>query len=94
MKRRLKRKFYTQPTLKVAQQLLGKYLVRKIGGKTLIGKIIETEAYIGPKDKASHAYKGKITERNKAEYLIGGHIYIYLVYGMYWQLNISSYKIN
>lgn len=92
MRKRLLRKFYTQPTLKVAQTLLGKYLVRKIGKKKLIGKIIETEAYIGPKDKASHAYKGKMTERNKAEFMIGGHIYIYLVYGMYWQLNISTYK--
>ena len=92
MRKRLLRKFYIRPTLKVAQELLGKYLVRKIGRKKIIGKIIETEAYIGPKDKASHAYKGKITKRNKAEYLIGGHIYIYLVYGMYYQLNISTYK--
>lgn len=92
MRKRLTRKFYTQPTLKVCREILGKYLVRKIGNKKLIGKITEVEAYIGPKDKASHAYKGKITKRNKAEYLIGGHIYIYLVYGMYWQLNISTYK--
>lgn len=90
MRKRLKRSFYTQPTLLVAKQMLGKYLIRKIGKKELIGKIVETEAYIGPEDKASHAYQGKITERNKAEYLIGGHIYIYLVYGMYWQLNIST----
>jgi len=80
---------------------LGKYIVRKIGNRELVGKprrkasflrgrIIETEAYIGPQDKASHAFRGKITPRNKAEYLIGGHIYIYLVYGMYWQLNIST----
>jgi len=54
--------------------MLGKYLIRRIGRKELIGKIVETEAYIGPEDKASHAYQGKITERNKAEYLIGGHI--------------------
>ncbi len=74
----------------VAKELLGKYLVRKIGAKKLIGKIIETEAYIGPQDRASHAYKGKVTPRNQAEYLIGGHIYIYLVYGMYWQFNIST----
>ena len=53
---------------------------------------METEAYIGPKDKASHAYNGRITRRNRAEYLIGGHIYIYLVYGMYWQFNISTYQ--
>jgi len=88
--KRLSRSFYTKPTLKVAKKLLGKYIVRKIGKKRLIGKIIETEAYIGPQDKASHAYGGKITPRNRAEYLIGGHIYIYLVYGMYWQLNITT----
>jgi len=58
--------------------------------KKLVGKIIETEVYIGPQDKASHAFGGKITPRNKAEYLVGGHIYIYLVYGMYWQMNIST----
>jgi len=94
--KRLARGFYTRPTLTVAKGLLGKYIVRKIEGKPrrkasfLRGKIIETEAYIGPQDKASHAFGGKITPRNKAEYLIGGHIYIYLVYGMYWQLNIST----
>ena len=86
--KRLNRNFYTQPTLKVAKQMLGKYLVHK----KLVGKIVETEAYVGPKDKASHAFGGKITKRNKAEWLIGGHIYIYLVYGMYWQLNISTGK--
>ena len=90
MNKRLSRNFYTQPTLKVAKEMLGKYLVRKIGKKKLVGKIVETEAYIGPEDKASHAYDYKATKRNKAEYLVGGHIYIYLVYGMYWQLNIST----
>lgn len=90
MPKRLKRKFFTRPTLVVAKDLLGKYLVRKIGKDVFAGKIVETEAYIGPYDKASHAYGGKITPRNKAEYLIGGHIYIYLVYGMYWQLNIVT----
>jgi len=94
MKKRLSRSFYTQPTLKVAQKLLGKYLVRKIGKQKLIGKIVETEAYIGSQDKASHAYQNKRTKRNEAEFLIGGHIYIYLVYGMYWQLNLSTYKEN
>jgi len=90
--KRLNKDFYTRPTLEVAQNLLGKYIVRKIGSKKLEGKIIETEAYIGPQDRASHAYKGKITPRNKAEYLVGGHIYIYLVYGMYWQLNITTFQ--
>jgi len=90
MNKRLPRKFYTQPTLKVAKKMLGKYLVRKIGEEQLIGKIVETEAYIGPQDKASHAYNYRKTKRNKVEYLVGGHIYIYLVYGMYWQFNIIT----
>lgn len=98
MNKRLPRNFYTQPTLKVAKQMLGKYLVHNPSTssgqepKRLVGKIVETEAYIGPEDKASHAFGNKITKRNKAEWLIGGHIYIYLVYGMYWQLNISTGK--
>lgn len=90
MNKRLKRDFFCQPTLEVAKAILGKYLVRRIGQKKLVGKIVETEAYIGPKDKASHGYLGRQTPRNRAEFLIGGHIYIYLIYGMYWQLNIST----
>lgn len=90
MRKKLDRDFYIKPTLQVAKDLLGKYIVRKVGNKKLVGKIIETEAYIGPQDKASHAFGGKITPRNRAEYFVGGHIYIYLVYGMYWQMNIST----
>lgn len=92
MRKKLGRRFYTQPTLKVAKDLLGKHIVRMVGNKELSGMIIETEAYIGPQDKASHAYKGRMTKRNEAEFLIGGHIYIYLVYGMYWQFNVSTSK--
>lgn len=92
MKKRLARQFYTQPTLKIAKEILGNFLIHKIGNKKLVGRIVETEAYIGPDDLASHARGGKKTERNKAEFLKGGHIYIYLVYGMYWQFNISTFK--
>jgi len=90
MKRRLKRNFYLQPTLTVSKKLLGKYLVHRTKKGIISGKIVETEAYIGPQDKASHSFGGKVTPRNLAEYMEGGHIYIYLVYGMYWQLNIST----
>ena len=90
MGKRLGRAFYLRPTLEVAQELLGKILVRKRGKKVLRGKIVETEAYIGPEDRASHAYRGKITKRNQAEYFKGGYVYIYLVYGMYWQLNVVT----
>jgi DNA-3-methyladenine glycosylase len=71
---KLSQKFYTSATLNVSKALLGKYLVRRIGKKKFIGKIVETEAYIGTKDKASHTFGGKITERNKVEYLEGGRI--------------------
>lgn len=90
--KRFGRKFFTQNTLKICREILGKYIVRIYRHKKIIGKIVEVEAYIGPEDKASHAYKGKITKRNLAEYMIGGHVYIYLVYGMYWQFNISTGK--
>jgi len=87
---RLKRSFFARPALEVSRNLLGKCLLRKIGKKILWGKIVETEAYIGPRDRASHAFLGKVTPRNRAEFMKGGHVYIYLVYGMYWQLNIST----
>ena len=90
MTKKLTRQFYLQPALKVAKKLLGQCLVHQIGSKKIIGKIVETEAYPGPQDLASHARHNKITSRNLAEYMIGGHVYIYLVYGMYWQLNIST----
>jgi DNA-3-methyladenine glycosylase len=90
VRKKLTRKFFIRDATTVAKELLGKYLVHNYKGIRLSGKIVETEAYIGPEDRASHGYQNKITERNKAEFYIGGHIYIYLVYGMYWQLNIST----
>ncbi|MBI3335301.1 MAG: DNA-3-methyladenine glycosylase [Candidatus Portnoybacteria bacterium] len=87
---RLTRSFFLQPTLKISKELLGKYIIHKIGNEKIVGKIVETEAYPTPDDRASHAYGYKKTPRNRAEYMIGGHVYIYLVYGMYWQLNIST----
>lgn len=89
--KRLDTDFYTKPSIEVARGLLGKYIVHNTpDGRMLSGKIIETEAYTGPHDKASHAYGGKRTPRNKAVWTRGGHVYIYLVYGMYWQFNISA----
>ena len=89
---RLKREFFSQPTLKVARELLGLSLVRRYKNKILAGRIIETEAYLGPKDLASHSKNWKISKRNYIEYAQGGFVYIYLVYGMYWQLNITTFE--
>ncbi|TSC63152.1 MAG: DNA-3-methyladenine glycosylase [Parcubacteria group bacterium Gr01-1014_106] len=90
MSRRLPRSFYTRPTLVVARDLLGKYLVHVQGGRTRRGKIVETEAYIGPQDRAAHSFGGRRTDRTRIKYEQGGSVYIYLVYGMYWQLNITT----
>jgi DNA-3-methyladenine glycosylase len=86
---KLNKKFYSQNTFKLATGLLGKYLIRKIGKKKLIGKIVETEAYYGPEDKASHASRGK-TERTKLMFDHPGIAYIYQIYGMYFCLNIVT----
>jgi len=87
--KRLPAKFYHQNTFKLAKSLLGKFIVRKIGSKILIGKIVETEAYYGSKDLASHASRGK-TERTKIMFGPAGTAYIYLIYGMYYCFNIVT----
>jgi len=78
--------FYRQPTLGVAEGLLGKVLVRRLNGKNLAGKIVETEAYIGPEDLACHASKGK-TPRTAIMFENGGCAYVYMIYGFYFCLN-------
>lgn len=90
--KRLPRSFFADDTQKVAQALLGKILVRESKAGTLAGKIVETEAYMGTKDKAAHVYKDKKTERNKVVYKKAGFIYIYLCYGIHWQLNFTTGK--
>jgi DNA-3-methyladenine glycosylase len=86
---RLNREFYTRDVLVVAPDLLGKTLVISRAGVTEWYKISEVEAYHGEEDKASHARFGK-TARNSIMYGEGGFLYIYLIYGMYWMLNIIT----
>lgn len=90
MRQKLNRQFFSDSALIVAKEILGKYIVRVWRGRKIIGKIVEVEAYYTARDRASHAFGGKVTKRNQAEYLVGGHVYIYLVYGMHWQFNIST----
>ena len=85
----LPRKFYQRDTVKVAKELLGKTLVRKIGDKKLSGIIIETEAYRGKNDPASHASHKK-TDRNKAMFDQDGISYVYFTYGMYFMFNVVA----
>jgi len=90
MNKRLGREFYSQDVLKVAPKLLGKHLVRVYPDGTKAAYVItETEAYRGEKDQACHASKGR-TLRTEVMYGEGGHLYMYLIYGMYWMLNVVT----
>lgn len=89
---KLEKNFFLVDGVTLAKNLLGKVLVRKIDNKILKARIVETEAYMGPLDKAAHSYKNRRTNRTEPMFLEGGHIYIYLIYGMYHCFNISANK--
>jgi DNA-3-methyladenine glycosylase len=86
---KLPRNFYLRPTLKVAHDLIGKFLVYKSGRNLLTVRLVEVEAYIGESDPACHAAAGQ-TKRNEIMYGPGGFSYIYLIYGMYFCLNVIT----
>ena len=87
---KLTRDFYERDTLLVARDLLGKYLVHRVDGVPLCGRITETEAYIGRMDKACHAYGYKRTPRTQTLFSPPGTAYLYLIYGMYHCLNFVT----
>lgn len=86
---KLHRSFYNQSTLKIARDLLGMHLVRKLNGRRQVGRIVETEAYLGPKDLAAHSARGR-TERNEVMFGPSGHAYVYLIYGVWHCLNVVT----
>jgi DNA-3-methyladenine glycosylase len=86
----LKEEYFRQNGLDLAQGILGKFLIREYDNKKIVCKIVETESYMGIEDKGAHVYGDRKTERTKPLYLDGGHIYVYLIYGMYHCLNISA----
>ncbi len=89
MGRILRKNFFNRPTLTVAKELLGTFLVRKITNRKIAGMITEVEAYVGPRDKASHASRG-ITPRTKIMLGDAGRWYVYMIYGMHHCLNIVT----
>jgi DNA-3-methyladenine glycosylase len=91
MPRKLPRAFYLQDTVTVARALLGCVLWRRLDdGILLAARIVETEAYLGANDMASHARRGLRSERNESMYLEGGHAYVYFTYGMHWCMNVVT----
>lgn len=91
---RLTKDFYDKDALLLSKDLLGKILVHKVDGHILKGKIVETEAYIGALDKASHAYNNRRTERTAPLFGPAGISYVFFIYGMYNCFNIISGKEN
>jgi DNA-3-methyladenine glycosylase len=86
----LDRSFFQRDVLNVAPELIGKILVRKFeNGEIKRYRITETEAYRGEEDIACHASKGR-TPRTDVMYHEGGKVYVYLIYGMYWMLNLVT----
>ena len=92
---KLKEEYYlNEDVVSLAKDLLGKILYTKIDNEITAGIIVETEAYFGVKDKASHAYGGRRTNRTETMYSNGGIAYVYLCYGMHNLFNIVSSKEN
>jgi DNA-3-methyladenine glycosylase len=88
---KLEQEFYNRAdVLKIARELLGKVLITKFDGIITSGRIVEVEAYAGVKDKASHAYGGRHTNRTRVMYFPGGTAYVYLCYGIHHLFNIVT----
>ncbi len=94
--KKLPREFYTrEDTLKIAKDLLGKTLVvPQKNGERVSAMIVETEAYLGAIDKAAHSYQNRRTKRTETMFGIGGTVYIFFIYGMYFQFNIVVGEVD
>lgn len=88
--KKLDREFYHRDAVTVAEELLGKVLVHEADGRRISAEIVETEAYMGFKDKAAHSYGGRRTPRVEVMYGNPGFSYIFLIYGMYCCFNIVT----
>jgi DNA-3-methyladenine glycosylase len=90
----LQESFYQQDTINVARELLGKILVHNSKEGTTTGRIVETEAYLGPEDRAAHSSGGRRTARNEVMYGQKGHAYVYFIYGLYYCFNIIAGNLS
>lgn len=93
--KKLPRAFYLGDTVSIARALLGCVLWRRLDdGELLAARIVETEAYLGANDLASHARRGLRSPRNESMYLEGGHAYVYFTYGMHWCMNVVTQEAD
>ena len=93
--KKLPAQFYDRPdVVTIAKELIGKIIVTKFDGVTTSGRIVETEAYIGLTDKASHSFGGRRTARNEHMYAAAGTAYVYICYGMHHLFNVVTNTEN
>jgi DNA-3-methyladenine glycosylase len=84
------REFFRQTTRIVARALLGAWIARRWRGRWYGARIVETEAYVGPTDRAAHSFRGRRTPRVEPMYADGGHLYVFFVYGMHFCANVVT----
>ena len=84
------RAFFRRSTVRVARDLVGAWIARLWRGRWYGGRIVETEAYLGPEDRAAHSWGGRRTARVEPMYADGGHLYVFLVYGMHHCANVVT----
>ena len=90
----LPREFYARPVLSVAKACIGKLLVHETKHGLCVGRIVETEAYRGPEDRAAHSFGGRRTARTEVMFGPPGYAYVFFVYGMHYQFNIVTTKLG
>ena len=93
-KSRLSRAFFLTDGLTLAKELLGKIMVHETADGPIRAVITETEAYMGAMDKGSHAYGNRRTDRTETMFHLGGTSYVYLIYGMYYCMNVVANEVD